>query len=145
MCDLLGPTIQNILERDQRADGTVTRRRNSIFDSRNGYKPNNYGELPIKVPQDRNSGFEPKVVPKHKRDISEIEGKIISMHAGMSTRQISDQIQDIYGFDVAWLQASLEWLTWRTTSLIVPTSALSLQRFVHLIFFPTTGMYTTCR
>ena len=54
------------------------------------------------MPQDRNSDFEPRVVPKHKRDISEIEGKIISMYAkGMSTRQISDQIQDIYGFDVS--------------------------------------------
>ena len=74
--------------------------------ARNGYKSktlkSNYGEVPIKVPQDRNSDFNPKVVPKHKRDISEIEGKIISMYTkGMSTRQISDQIQDIYGFDVS--------------------------------------------
>lgn len=74
--------------------------------SRNGYKPktlkSNYGEVPIKVPQDRNSDFDPKVVPKHKRDISEIEGQIISLYAkGMSTRQISDQIQDIYGFDIS--------------------------------------------
>ena len=62
----------------------------------------NYGEVPIKLPQDRNSDFEPKVVPKHKRDISEIEGQIISMYAkGMSTRQISDQVQDIYGFEVS--------------------------------------------
>lgn len=35
------------------------------------------GEIPIRVPQDRNSDFEPQVVPKYKRDISEIEGKII--------------------------------------------------------------------
>ena len=105
--DLLGPTIQNILESEideqmeqaQAAEPTYT-------DSRNGYKPktlkSSYGKIPIKVPQDRNSDFEPKVVPKHKRDISEIEGKIISMYAkGMSTRQISDQINDIYGFEVS--------------------------------------------
>lgn len=53
------------------------------------------------MPQDRNSDFNPKVVPKHQRDISKIEGKIICMYAkGMSARQILDQIQDIYGFDV---------------------------------------------
>ena len=43
------------------------------------------GEIPIQVPQDRNSDFEPQVVPKYKKNISEIEGKIIAMYArGMS-------------------------------------------------------------
>ena len=75
-------------------------------DSRNGYKPktlrSSVGEIPISMPQDRNSDFEPKVVPKYQRDISEIEGKIIAMYGrGMSTRQISDQVRDIYGFDVS--------------------------------------------
>ena len=60
------------------------------------------GEIPISVPQDRNSDFEPQVVPKYKRDISEIEGKVITMYArGMSVSQISDQIRDIYGFEVS--------------------------------------------
>lgn len=105
--DLLGPTIQNILESEIEEQMEQSQEAEPAYsNSRNGYKPktlkSNYGEVPIKVPQDRNSDFEPKVVPKHKRDISEIEGKIISMYAkGMSTRQISDQIQDIYGFDVS--------------------------------------------
>ncbi len=61
-----------------------------------------YGEIPIQVPQDRNSDFDPKVVPKYGKDISAIEQKIISMYArGMSTRQISDQIEEIYGFEVS--------------------------------------------
>ena len=105
--DLLGPTIQNILESEIQDQMEQSQEEEPEYlNSRNGYKPkrlkSNYGEVPIKVPQDRNSDFEPKVVPKHKRDISEIEGKIISMYAkGMSTRQISAQIQDIYGFDVS--------------------------------------------
>lgn len=105
--DLLGGTIQNMLESEIEEQMEQTQEANPEYrDSRNGYKPktlkSNYGEVPIRVPQDRNSDFEPKVVPKHQRDISEIEGKIISMYAkGMSTRQISDQIQDIYGFDVS--------------------------------------------
>lgn len=105
--DLLGPTIQNILESEiEEQMGQSQETEPAYTNSRNGYKPktlkSNYGEIPIKVPQDRNSDFDPRVVPKHKRDISEIEDKIISMYAkGMSTRQISDQIQDIYGFDVS--------------------------------------------
>ena len=105
--DLLGPTIQNILESEIQDQMEQSQEEEPAYtNSRNGYKPktlkSNYGEVPIKVPQDRNSDFDPKVVPKHKRDISEIEGKIISMYAkGMSTRQISDQIQYIYGFDVS--------------------------------------------
>ena len=75
-------------------------------DSRNGYKPkalkSSMGEIPIQVPQDRNSDFEPQVVLKYKKDISEIEEKIIAMYArGMSVAQVSEQIKNIYGFEVS--------------------------------------------
>lgn len=61
-----------------------------------------YGEMDIEVPQDRNSTFEPKVVPKRKKDISAIEDKVISLYAkGMTTRQISEVIDDIYGFEMS--------------------------------------------
>jgi len=54
------------------------------------------------VPRDRNGEFEPKVVLKYKRDILDIENKIIAMYARrMSTREINEQIQDIYGFEVS--------------------------------------------
>ena len=52
------------------------------------------------MPQDRDSSFEPKIVPKRTKDISAIDQKIISMYArGMTTRQISEQIEEIYGFE----------------------------------------------
>ena len=61
-----------------------------------------YGEIPIDVPQDRDGDFEPQIVPKRKKDISAIEQKIIAMSAkGMTTRQISDIVEDIYGFEVS--------------------------------------------
>ena len=62
-----------------------------------------YGEIPIdEVPQDREGDFEPQIVPKRKKDISEIEQKIITMSAkGMTTRQISDIVEDIYSFEVS--------------------------------------------
>lgn len=59
-----------------------------------------YGEFEVDVPQDRESSFEPKILPKRKKDISSIDDKTISMYAkGMTTRQIFDTVKDIYGFE----------------------------------------------
>ena len=58
--------------------------------------------MEIQVPQDRKSTFEPQVVKKRQKDISDIDQKIISMYAkGMTTRQISDTLEDIYGFEAS--------------------------------------------
>lgn len=63
---------------------------------------NKYGEFEVDVPQDRNSSFDSKILPKRQKVISAIEDKIISMYAkGMTTRQISETIEDIYGFEVS--------------------------------------------
>ena len=105
--DLLSGTIQSILETE--LDEQMEDREEAepeYHDRRNGYKPkspqSSMGEIPIQVPQDRNSDFELQVVPKYKKDISEIDGKIIAMYArGMSVAQVSEQIEDIYGFEVS--------------------------------------------
>ena len=61
-----------------------------------------YGSMDIDVPQDRKSTFEPQIVKKRQKDISDIDQKIISMYAkGMTTRQISETIEDIYGFETS--------------------------------------------
>lgn len=58
--------------------------------------------MEIQVPQDRQSSFQPQVVKKRQKDISDIDHKIISMYAkGMTTRQISDTLEDIYGFEAS--------------------------------------------
>ncbi len=60
--DLLGETIQNMLEAelDQQME-TREEAEPEYTDSRNGYKPktlrSSMGEIPIQVPQDRNSDF----------------------------------------------------------------------------------------
>lgn len=57
------------------------------------------GSMDIKVPQDRKSTFQPQVVKKRQKNISDIDQKFISMYAkGMTTRQVSDTLEDIYGF-----------------------------------------------
>lgn len=81
-------------EKSQRSDSD---------DYRNGYKTkrinSSYGSMDIQVPQDRKSTFEPQVVKKRQKDISDIDQKIISMYAkGMTTRQLSETSKDIYGF-----------------------------------------------
>ena len=61
-----------------------------------------FGETKISVPRDREGTFEPVIVPKRKKDVSEIEGKVLAMYArGMSQRDISSTIQDIYGFELS--------------------------------------------
>ena len=105
--DLLGGTIQSMLESEMDEHlGYSSYERSDNENSRNGKKTkklrSHSGEFEIEVPQDRDSSFEPVLVPKRTKDISEIENKIIRMYArGMTTRQISEQIQDIYGFDVS--------------------------------------------
>ena len=81
-------------------------KRSDSDDYRNVYKEktvnSSYGSMRIDVPQDRKSTFEPQVVKKRQKDISDIDQKIISMYAkGMTTRQISDTLMDIYGFEAS--------------------------------------------
>lgn len=105
--DLLGGTIKEMMEVEMDEHlGYSKSERSDSDDYRNGYKPkkvnSSYGSMEIQVPQDRKSTFEPQVVKKRQKDISDIDQKIISMYAkGMTTRQISDTLEDIYGFEAS--------------------------------------------
>lgn len=73
---------------------------------RNGYISKNVktsmGEMIVDVPRDRDGSFEPQVIPKRTKDISDIDKKVLAMYAkGMSQRDISSTIEDIYGFKVS--------------------------------------------
>ena len=60
------------------------------------------GEVIIEVPRDRNSDFEPVVVPKRQKVVEKIESIVISLYArGMSTRDIEQQIKEIYGVTIS--------------------------------------------
>jgi len=105
--DLLGGTIKEMMETEM--DDHMGYEKSERFASdnyRNGHKQkqvnSSYGSMAIDVPQDRQSSFKPKVVKKRQKDISAIDQKIISMYAkGMTTRQISETIEDIYGFETS--------------------------------------------
>ena len=71
--DLLGGTIKEMMESEM----------DEHLGYRNGYKTkqvnSSYGSMKVEVPQDRNSTFEPQVVKKRQKDISDIDQKSISM------------------------------------------------------------------
>lgn len=105
--DLLGGTIKEMMEAEMDDHlGYQKSERSDSDDYCNGYKSkrvnSSYGSMDIDVPQDRKSTFEPQIVKKRQKDISDIDQKIISMYAkGMTIRQISETIEDIYGFETS--------------------------------------------
>lgn len=105
--DLLSGTLQDMLEKEMDDHlGYDRYERSGEPNYRNGTKSktvrSKYGEFQVDVPQDRQSSFEPQVLPKRQKDISSIDDKIIALYAkGMTTRQISEMIEDIYGFEVS--------------------------------------------
>jgi len=63
---------------------------------------NRFGEMEIRVPRDRQSTFEPVLVPKRKNIADGVENIIISLYAkGMSVNDIEQQVRDIYDFDIS--------------------------------------------
>ena len=103
--DLLGGTLKSMMEAEMDEHlGYESYERSNNPNYRNGTKTKTvrgkFGEIELAVPQDRDSTFEPKVVKKRQKDISDIDQKIISMYArGLTTRQISEQIEELYGFE----------------------------------------------
>lgn len=109
MKDIFGPLFEGLLkgEMDHHLGYDSNDKGPKDTDNRrNGYGEKTlkttYGEVPIEVPRDRDGSFEPKIVPKRKKDVSEIENKVLAMYArGMSQRDISKTIEDIYGFSIS--------------------------------------------
>lgn len=107
--DIFGPMFEAMLQGEMDAHlGYVPNDHGSkdTANRRNGYGHKSlkttYGDVEIAVPRDRDSTFEPQAVPKRTKDVSGIEGKVLSMYArGMSERDIADTIEDIYGFDIS--------------------------------------------
>lgn len=74
--------------------------------SRNGYSEKTVltedGAIDIAVPRDRNSTFEPAIVPKGERRLDGFDDRIISLYArGMTVREIQGHLQELYGVEVS--------------------------------------------
>ena len=89
-------------ERCQRSQAPEGKPRNY----RNGYSKKTVktqlGEIDIKVPRDRNGAFEPQIISKYDRKADGMEEKILSLYAcGMSQRDISEQIKELYNVEIS--------------------------------------------
>ena len=107
--DLLSGTIQTMLETE--IENELEYVKHSMKDkttsnARNGHSKktvrSEYGNIDLDIPRDRNAEFEPQIIPKYQREITGIEGQILSLYAkGMSNRDIEDHLNNLYGIDVS--------------------------------------------
>lgn len=59
------------------------------------------GPVELEVPRDRNGTFSPAIVPR-KRRLGQVEDMILSLYArGMSTRDITEHLDEVYGASVS--------------------------------------------
>ena len=122
--DLLGDTLQGMLEAEMDEKLGYSKydyQNKQTDDSRNGYSKktvtSSLGEIDLDIPRDRKGEFEPQIVRKNQTDISNIEDQVLSMYAkGMTTRDISAHLKDVYGVD-----ASAEMIS-RMTDRILPVA-----------------------
>ena len=107
--DIFGPMFEAMLQGEMNSHlgyENNDKSEKQTQNRRNGYISKNVktsmGEMTIDVPRDRDGSFEPQIVPKRTKDISDIDKKVLSMYAkGMSQRDISNTIEDIYGFKIS--------------------------------------------
>lgn len=107
--DIFGPMFEAMLQGEMNHHlgyDSNSKERKEHENRRNGYGKKkvktSFGEVDVHVPRDRDASFEPGIIPKRKRDVSDIEDKVLAMYArGMSQRDISSTIEDIYGFSVS--------------------------------------------
>lgn len=79
---------------------------NNTGNSRNGKSSKTLkgelGEIPIKVPRDRNGEFDPQIIKKHQTRFDGFDEKILSLYSrGMTTRDIQAHLKELYGVEVS--------------------------------------------
>ena len=147
--DIFGPMLEAMLqgEMDNHLGYEANDHGSKRTDNRrNGYSKKavktSYGEIPVSVPRDRESTFEPQVIPKRVKDISGIEDKVLSMYAkGMSQRDIADTIEDIYGFEMS--HETISNITDRVMEQVYEWQNRPLKKFYTFLFVDC--MYVTIK
>ena len=105
--ELFADTLQEMLE----AELTHTLGHDKGGDSLTGNRRNGHsrktvrsesGEMTLVTPRDREGVHAPTTIPKHQTMLPSIEEQIVALYAkGMSTRDIQDHLQQIYGLAVS--------------------------------------------
>lgn len=103
------PLLKRILEAslEGELDNHLQETRSKDKNRRNGYSAKNLnsslGSLEIFAPRDRNASFEPQIIEKRQRSLSEdIDKKILSLYGlGMSYADIQGHLKEMYGVEVS--------------------------------------------
>ena len=87
-------------EKNERAENTGEK------NYRNGYNrktvKSQLGEVEVNIPRDRQGEFDPKILPKFKRNVPGLEEKVLGLYAaGMTTRDVADQIRELYDVEIS--------------------------------------------
>ena len=107
MSELYKRGVETMLDGEMEAHlGYAKSVQNNTDNARNGYikkgLKTEQGEININVPRDRNSEFDPMIVPKRSRLSEGIESLVISLYAkGMSNSDIEEQLRELYGFNIS--------------------------------------------
>lgn len=147
--EIFGPMFEAMLqgelgahlgyESNERGEKPTANRRNGY--SRKTLKTT-AGEVAVQVPRDREGSFEPQLVAKRQRDVSAIEDKVLSMYAkGLSQRDISATIEDIYGFEIS--HEAISSITDRVLTELEQWQSRPLKRLYAFLFVDC--LYVTLR
>lgn len=106
---LMAPTIEALLETEMEDHLGYSKHSvegNNSGNSRNGLYKRKFrstsGELDVRVPRDRNGEFNSQLLRKYSSSSHGIEDRVVAMYArGMSTRDISDVLREIYGINAS--------------------------------------------
>lgn len=147
--EIFGPMFEAMLqgelgahlgyESNERGEKPTANRRNGY--SRKTLKTT-AGEVAVQVPRDWEGSFEPQLVAKRQRDVSAIEDKVLSMYAkGLSQRDISATIEDIYGFEIS--HEAISSITDRVLTELEQWQSRPLKRLYAFLFVDC--LYVTLR
>lgn len=138
--DMFSSTIEEMLhaeldselgyqKHDQGPKETTNRRNGSYPKTVHG----ELGDMEISVPRDREGEYEPVAIPKGTSDVSELERKVLSMYAkGTSDRDISDVINDIYGFRLS--HETISNIVDRVTPMVIEWQNRTLEKVYPFVY-----------
>ncbi|TSJ88105.1 IS256 family transposase [Chitinimonas sp. BJB300] len=111
---------------------------NSVTNQRNGWGAKTIltedGPIRIEVPRDRDSSFEPLLIPKHERRFTGFDDRIVAMYArGMTVRDIQGFLREQYGTEVS--PAFISSITDEVMAEVTAWQARPLEPMYPVVFF----------
>lgn len=143
--DMFSDTLEEMLhaeldsaleyEKHDRSPKQTTNRRNGSYPKTVRGEP---GETVIDIPRDRNGEYEPVAIPKGISDVSELERKVLSKYSkGTSDCDISDVINDIYGFKLS--SETISKIVDRVTPMVVEWQNRKLEKVYPFVYMDCLG------